>query len=376
MKATPFVRRLLKVLITLLGAGLGAAVSALGLQLFRFYQPMASVPLWGLVLVYACLCLVGGILFLLFSESILNGLTRLFRRIVRATDEMPIGRLICAVSGMVLGLIVAALCTTVVAFLGSSLFTTIFSALLFVALGFLGWFICLKRSDDILSWISGLRSGKPHTFRKSHISKKGTKVRLPIKLLDTSALIDGRILAVARAGFLEGELLVPDFILGELNRVAESADPVKRARGRHGLEILDKLKADPHVSLRFPEREENPQGDADMRLLALAREKRCSLVTCDQALGKAAALSGVPVLNVNDLAASLKPVLLPGEELVIRITKEGREANQGVGYLEDGTMIVVENGRSLIGQEKTVVVTSALQTSAGRMIFAKLKAAE
>jgi len=191
------------------------------------------------------------------------------------------------------------------------------------------------------------------------------------KLLDTSVIVDGRVLEIVQAGFLDGRLLVPKFVLKELQLIADSADPVKRSRGRRGLEVLNKLR-ELSKSLEISELDA-PERDVDGKLVTLARTLGAQILTNDYNLNRVARVQGVTVLNINELANALKPVVLPGEEMLVNIVKDGKEQNQGVAYLDDGTMIVVENGRRLIGEEADVLVTSVLQTAAGRMIFAKLK---
>ena len=189
------------------------------------------------------------------------------------------------------------------------------------------------------------------------------------KLLDTSAIIDGRIADVVTTGYLEGPLLVPRFVLRELQRLADGADPLRRNRGKRGFEILKRLQD--LRSVEIVEADVAGVSDVDAKLVELARQRGAHVVTTDYNLNRVAELSGVSVLNVNDLANALKPVVLPGESLRVQVLREGKEPGQGVGFLEDGTMVVVEQGRRLLGQEVPVVVTSALQTSAGRMLFAR-----
>jgi uncharacterized protein YacL len=191
------------------------------------------------------------------------------------------------------------------------------------------------------------------------------------KILDTSVIIDGRVLDIVRSGFMEGPLLLPRFVLRELQMIADSGDALKRTRGRRGLDLLTQLQAT--TPLEIVERDYDDIHEVDAKLVRLARERTARLVTNDYNLNRVAHVEGVSVLNVNELANALKPVLLPGEELRVSVIREGREAHQGVGYLDDGTMIVVENGRRLIGETIDVAVTSALQTNAGRMIFARPK---
>lgn len=189
------------------------------------------------------------------------------------------------------------------------------------------------------------------------------------KLVDTSALIDGRIAEVIEAGFMEGRLLVPRFILGELQAVADSIDPLKRQRGRRGLEILNKLKEQSQDLVEVIEDEPVGETTADQKLITLARRKNAAILTTDYNLSQAAQLQGIRVLNVNILAQALRTVVLPGEVLRVQIVREGKSPGQGVGYLEDGTMVIVEGGRRHIGREVEGMVTSVLQTPSGRMIF-------
>ncbi len=196
------------------------------------------------------------------------------------------------------------------------------------------------------------------------------------KILDTSVIIDGRIADITKSGFLEGELIVPGFVLEELQHIADSSDVLKRNRGRRGLDILNKIQKEPYTSVRIVEQDYGDINEVDTKLVKLAKDMGGKVVTNDYNLNKVCELQGVPVLNINELANSVKPVVLPGEELKVQVIKDGKEQGQGVGYLDDGTMIVVDSGRRFIGQTVTVLVTSVLQTAAGRMIFAKPKAME
>jgi uncharacterized protein YacL len=196
------------------------------------------------------------------------------------------------------------------------------------------------------------------------------------KILDTSVIIDGRIADICQTGFIEGTLIVPTFVLQELQRVADSSDVLKRNRGRRGLDTLATLQRLPGIQIRIDGKDFPDVTAVDEKLLRLAKKRREKLLTNDINLNKIAGLQGVKVLNINDLSNSVKTVVLPGEELNVKIIKEGKEPGQGVGYLDDGTMVVVENGRTLMNQRAQVVVTSVLQTTAGRMVFAKTRPAE
>jgi uncharacterized protein YacL len=193
------------------------------------------------------------------------------------------------------------------------------------------------------------------------------------KLLDTSVIIDGRIADITEAGFLEGALVIPQFVLRELQHIADSSDPLKRNRGRRGLDILQKIQKQVGVRVEISDREFPEVRDVDNKLVAMAKALNAKLVTNDFNLNKVAELHGVGVLNINELTNALRPVVLPGEDMRVYVLKEGKEYNQGIAYLDDGTMVVVDNGRRHIGQTIDVCVTSVLQTTAGRMIFSRLK---
>jgi len=191
-----------------------------------------------------------------------------------------------------------------------------------------------------------------------------------IIILDTSVIIDGRIVDIAQTHFIEGRFLVPRFVLRELQQVADSQDALKRNRGRRGLDVLNRLQKSPNISVKIHEEDFPDTKDVDAKIVKLGQLLSAKVFTNDFNLNKIAELQGISVLNINDLANALKPVVLPGEEMSVRITREGKEYNQGVAYLDDGTMVVVDNARRMIGQTIKAVVTSVLQTSAGRMIFA------
>lgn len=193
------------------------------------------------------------------------------------------------------------------------------------------------------------------------------------KILDTSVVIDGRILDIADTHFLDGPLILPNFVLREIQLISDSSDPIKRARGRRGLEMLNKLQRKGSIEVKITYTDYSDTREVDAKLVKLARDTGGAIVTNDFNLNKVAELQGVRVLNLNNLANALKPVVLPGEEFPISVIKEGKDENQGIGYLEDGTMVVIENGGHLVGKEVRVVVTSIIQTAAGKMIFTKVQ---
>lgn len=219
----------------------------------------------------------------------------------------------------------------------------------------------------------GFRAGKDFTLSNIVQAFKSRSEEGHAKIIDTSVIIDGRIVDVCEAGFLEGTFIIPQFILQELQHIADSADSLRRTRGRRGLDILHKIQKISSITVKIVDEDFPKIKEVDSKLVALARMMGAKIITNDFNLNKVAELQGVTVLNLNELANAVKPVVLPGERMNIFIAKEGKESNQGVGYLDDGTMVVVDNARKTINKQVDVVVTSVLQTTAGRMIFAKLK---
>jgi uncharacterized protein YacL len=222
----------------------------------------------------------------------------------------------------------------------------------------------------------GLKRGQNLTVPKLFRLFRGETEEENLKILDTSVIIDGRVADICEAGFLEGTFVLPQFILQELQHIADSPDPLRRARGRRGLDVLHRMQRMTQIEVRIVEEDFPRLKEVDSKLMALAKALGAKIVTNDYNLNKVAELHGIQVLNIHELASVLKPVVLPGESLKVFVLKEGKEANQGVAYLEDGTMVVVEGGRRLIGKTVEVTVTSVLQTTAGRMIFTKTKESE
>jgi len=232
------------------------------------------------------------------------------------------------------------------------------SIALMLFMGYLGFSIGVKLKGDMrLLPSADLREG-------SH--------SVP-KVLDTSVIIDGRIADICKLGFIEGTIVIPRFVLNELQNIADSPDPLRRTRGRRGLDILNEIQKQVSIDVRISEVDFSDIREVDAKLVSLSKQMRAKIVTNDFNLNKVAEFQGLKVLNVNDLANALKPIVLPEENFLLKIIKEGKESGQGVGYLDDGTMVIVENGSKLIGKEVKVTVMSVLQTSAGQMIFTKVK---
>lgn len=367
MLKSKFIKRLLHGLIVLVGAGLGVAVTMGGLKIYRLLRPTETLTLIYPAVAYILMAGLGALVFHLISDRMIHAFADLNASIERYMDKLSMAQLFSSSVGLIIGLLIAALLCQVLAFMGNSIFTTAVSALLYVVLGLTGASVGKRRSSDMAVMVDKTMT---RSARKKNRTADDTAT-VKAKVLDASVLIDGRILEVRRLGFVEGELVVPCFVLDELRRVADSSDSVRRQRGRRGLDMVQKLQESGNVRLDqtdYPELTES-----DMKLLRFVRETDAVLVSGDVSLCKVARMSGMTALNFNELFAALRPAVSAGDELTLQIVKDGKEAGQGVGYLPDGTMIVVEGGRTQMGKSVSVTVTSALQTSAGRMIFARMK---
>lgn len=284
--------------------------------------------------------------------------------------RMPTADFIFGAMGLTIGLIVAYLLVPSISTLPVPILSDLLPIFVSALLGYLGFRVGYKKRDDLVSIFSMGRLNRD----KDKIRKDSRDAKY--KILDTSVIIDGRIADICRTGFLEGTLVIPGFVLEELQHIADSSDVLKRNRGRRGLDILNKIQKELNVKVLIYEGDFEEIQEVDSKLVKLAKVLSGKVVTNDFNLNKVCELQSVPVLNINDLANAVKPIVLPGEEINVQVIKDGKEHGQGVAYLDDGTMIVVEGGRDYIGKHIEVLVTSVLQTSAGRMIFAKPKLLE
>lgn len=271
-------------------------------------------------------------------------------------------------AGLIVGLIVAYLLTGLYEGINIPVLRIVLNIITYLILGSLGVFVATSRGLDFKETLLAARRSAGSGKGGRHKDEGSAP-----KIFDTSVIIDGRISDIMKTGFLEGPIIIPEFVLVELQHVADSSDSLKRNRGRRGLDILNRIQSEYGVEIYNTTAEKSLEEipEVDVKLLKLAQIIGGKVVTNDFNLNKVAAIKGVPVLNINELANTLKPVVLPGEEMILSLVKEGKERNQAVAYLDDGTMIVVEDGRRFIGQTIKVTVTSVLQTTAGRMIFAK-----
>lgn len=286
------------------------------------------------------------------------------RRVVR---QVPPQQIVAATIGLAVGLVIAALLAWPLSLLPSP-FGKILPMVGVLIFGYLGITVMTLRQNEIFALLGGRwGSWKAEPSPESDtITVNGSPV-----LLDTSVIIDGRIADISHTGFIPGPMIVPRFVLNELQYIADSPDPLRRNRGRRGLDMLNRMQKESVVPVRIADLDVEDAHQVDEKLIRLAQKLRCPIVTNDFNLNRVAGIQGVPVLNVNELANAVKAIVLPGETMSVHIIQEGKEAGQGVGYLDDGTMVVVENGRGYIGQEIQVMVTKVLQTNAGRMIFAQ-----
>ena len=274
-----------------------------------------------------------------------------------------------ALIGLIIGLLIAALLAFPLSLLPSP-FGDILPFLGVLIFGYLGITLFVMRQPDLFNVIQAITNrGGASTPAAEEPATKWSEGRTI--LLDTSVIIDGRIADIARTGFLPGSLLIPRFVLNELQYIADSPDNLRRQRGRRGMEVLAQLQKEPAIPVHVSDIDVEGVREVDDKLVILARQMRCPILTNDYNLNRIAELQGVMILNVNELANAVKSVLLPGETLGVRVIQEGKESGQGVGYMDDGTMVVVENGREFMNQEIPVTVTKVLQTAAGRMIFGR-----
>jgi len=325
---------------------------------------MGSLILW-IVLIVACS--LGGylagselttsrtfVLWGMLGGAVLAVLTILF---VENAKKTPLKKICGGVIGLLVGLIFARMLSSAIPLLFKTGNIAI-GGMIYSVLGYVGFKIGLKKGEEFnLQNLTLLKGRENESF----------------KILDTSVIIDGRVADICETGFIEGVFIIPQFVLHELQHIADSPDSVKRTRGKRGLEILHRMQKSVDLEVRISEQDFPRIKEVDTKLVELAKRIDGKIITNDANLNKVAELQGIGVLNINELANALKPVVLPGEEINIHVIKEGKEPGQGVAYLDDGTMVVIETGRRFMGRSLDVVVTSVLQTTAGRMIFAKIK---
>lgn len=304
---------------------------------------------------------IGFLLSFLFNTKIQS----LFLEVAYHLQKIPTQNFAAATIGLIIGLVIANLLAYSLSFI--PIIGSYLPIVLSVTLGILGINMGIHKKDEIINFFGYFRN-----FNKIR-RKENIKNFVHPKILDTSVIIDGRILDICQTEFLEGDLIIPRFVLSELQHIADSSDSLKRNRGRRGLDILNKMTKIRKNRIKIVGKDYNEPKEVDAKIIKLAKEIKAKIITNDYNLNKVAQLEGIFVLNINDLSNALKAVILPGEEINTQIIKEGKEPEQGIAYLDDGTMIVVEDGHKYIGEKVNVLVTSILQTPAGRMIFGRVK---
>ena len=388
-------RTLIRALFSVIGVALGVAVIAIlqNLALLKALSPGYVVA------IYIFSGIIGFILFYLIAPSIFRGMRKLMDATSRRMETVPLDQVIIGTTGLIVGLLIAGIISNPILqlsiiHLGNAI-GVILAVLIYIFLGSMGWRLALSYREEILGTFHQLKDAivKNGSERRketeSHAEKAESRAfkrklrkyadagedldieSIP-KILDTSALIDGRIFEVIRIGFLDGPFIISHYVLEELQHIADSSDVLRRERGRKGLDRIHELQTQFGSQVIIESSMVRDAQEVDLKLLLLTKKYRGAMVTTDYNLNKVASVQNLRVLNVNDLANALKPPVIPGEHLMIKIIKAGKEPRQGLGYLEDGTMIVVENGENSIGKNMDTVVTSVLQTSAGKMIFTRI----
>mgnify|MGYP000972703656 FL=1 len=364
--------KILRAIFVLLFTVLGIVLSRQGETVLALLLPnsVLTETILGITFMSLAAMLVGGIFGAIIgsfiSPYLIKSLFMFTSTVEKSLSAMSTQDLIAGTLGLFLGLIIANLVG--LAFGSVPYIGPYVSVALSIILGYLGMHLVVSKKSELAGWL--------HLHAEGSFDKKKNKDHHTGKLLDTNVIIDGRVADIYRSGFLEGPIIVPVFVLEELQKIADSSDILKRNRGRRGLDILNHMRKNSKDDVIIVTNDFEDISEVDSKLVKLAREENYKIVTNDYNLNKVAELQGVAVLNINDLAIAVKPAVIPGEQIFVQLVKSGKEEGQGVAYLEDGTMIVVENGSQCIGKEVPVIITSVLQTSAGKMIFAKLESDE
>lgn len=376
-------KKLLRIIFTIIGGLIGYGVSMLieliltqtGLDMEEAF-PGNSMLVFGILL-----GIIFAYMFFKLTPVIQNRSAKMADSIGEDLQGVSAGDLLADVIGLVVGFLMAFLLSQIYAGITNKYIYTIVTIATYLLLAFLGVVVANKKGKEVIAQLlSGIKeqggdsSSGQSKFQVGQGGRKKKNAQTP-KILDTSVIIDGRIAEIMKTGFLEGPIVIPEFVLVELRHIADSSDNLKRARGRRGLDVLKKIQTDHGIEIYNTESEKGLKdiSEVDVKLLKLAQIMNGKVVTNDFNLNKVAAINGVDVLNINDLANTLKPVVIPGEKMEVTPVKEGRDSNQSIAYLDDGTMVVVEDGRKEIGNKCEITVTSVLQTSAGRMIFGRIK---
>ncbi len=359
-------RRMLRILLTLTGLAAGIGIALLINQGLEHFNILFAPDYQEIILIIIC-GFAFGLLFFLLSSGIIKHTLAFLSWVENKFIEIPMPDIVSGSVGLIVGLIIAFLISDPISRMKIPWISLILTIAIYVFSVYLGVSIATKRRDELSGFFP---------FRKFAKDRPGKERTSVPKVLDTSVIIDGRIFDICKTGFVEGPLIIPSFVLEELRHIADSSDALKRNRGRRGLDILNRIQKELEIEVRIHEEDFADTAEVDTKLLKLGQLLNAKVLTNDYNLNKVAEFQGVTVLNINELANAVKPVVLPGEEMVVQVIKDGKEMGQGIAYLDDGTMIVVDGGKKHVGETIGVMVTSVLQTAAGRMIFAKPKSAD
>lgn len=360
-------KRIVHIFFIVLGGTIGFLYIPMIINLLNLDVNLLTNPYLGMAL--------GAIIFFILSYIIVDYVVNFFKWIEDTLIKLPAMDLLFGSLGMIVGLVISYLVTMPLQDINIQVFSQVLPIFITIVLGYLGFRVGFRRREEFSNLLRIGRRDKLKEVPADGDTELEDEMPKP-KILDTSVIIDGRIADICSTGFLEGTLVIPQFVLGELQHIADSSDALKRNRGRRGLDVLNRIQKELPIKVEIYEGDFEEIAEVDSKLIKLAKVTDGVVVTNDFNLNKVCDLQRVPVLNINDLANAVKPVVLPGEELVVQVIKDGKEQRQGIAYLDDGTMIVVEEGRDYIGKTIEVIITSVLQTSAGRMIFAKPKTLE
>ncbi len=366
-------KNLIRVLSALIGAVLGYSAFNLVMDIVsNFDIRLPEIIADNETIAASATAIIFGIFFFIIAPAIADQGVRLAKKLGADLQNVSAGTIAYGAVGLLFGLMIATLLAQLVRIIPNDYVYAAVVVVTYVVSCYLCVVVAAMKGKDFIKGILSL--GKQSDQRSKAQDREPQTEAVP-KVFDTSVIIDGRIAGIMKAGFLEGPVIIPDFVLVELRHIADSADSLKRTRGRRGLDILNKIREDYGVEIYNTDNEKvlKEIPEVDVKLLKLAELIDGYVVTNDFNLNKVAGINGVRVLNINELANCLKPVVIPGEDMQVTLMKEGKNREQAIGYLDDGTMIVVENGYDMIGTTQEIRVTSVLQTSAGRMIFGRLK---
>lgn len=371
------IRKMIRVIFAFIGATLGYGI-ARAVQGILADTAGVNMSAGKLTAIAVSVGIIFAFIFFMIAPLVERKGLKMGKNIGNDLKNVSGSAIVSGTVGLIAALIIAFFVSQLADFIMNRYIHSFIVVAIYAVLSYLGIVIGTTKGTEIVANMHAARrqseAAMAGVLKSSRGGKRRTDSAIP-KILDTSVIIDGRIADIMGTGFLEGRIVIPEFVLVELRHIADSADSLKRARGRHGLDVLNQIQQDFGVEIYNTEKDKNLMEipEVDVKLLKLAQSMNGAVVTNDYNLNKVAGINEITVLNINELANTLKPVVLPGEEMTLKLVKHGKDPQQGIGYLNDGTMIVVEDGVSMIGKTANIRVTSVLQTAAGKMIFGRLQ---